>query len=59
MPRYRWFCVLCKSVKLFVLVTQEILNVELKSRVQELMRATPNTAERSCLQKVLALLESC
>jgi len=41
-----------------VLVTQDILSEERKERLQDLIEATPNTADRSCLQQVLALLES-
>jgi ABC-type phosphate/phosphonate transport system substrate-binding protein len=41
-----------------VLVAQETVSEELKSRLQAVMKATPNTAERSCLQEVLALLEN-
>jgi outer membrane murein-binding lipoprotein Lpp len=36
----------------------DILSDELKGRLQDLIEATPNTADRSCLQQVLALLES-
>jgi hypothetical protein len=62
MRQCTWSCVLHVShgvcVKLLVLVTQDILSEELKGRLQDLIEATPNTADRSCLQQVLALLES-
>jgi len=66
MRQYTWSYVLhvpcggplCQRVHLFVLVTQDILSEELKGRLQDLIEATPNTADRSCLQQVLALLES-
>ena len=66
MRQCTWSCVLhescgvpvCQCVKLLVLVTQDILSEELKGRLQDLIEATPNTADRDCLQQVLALLES-
>ena len=66
MPWYRGSRVLhvprggpvCQCVKLLVRVTQEILNDELKSRLQQLFKATRSIAELSCLQQVLALLEN-
>jgi hypothetical protein len=47
-----------QCVKLLVLLTQDILSEDLKGRLHDFIDATPNTAERSCLQQVLALLES-
>ena len=34
------------------------MSEDLKGRLQDIIEATPNTADRSCLQQVLALLES-
>jgi hypothetical protein len=41
-----------------VLAKQDTLSEDLKGRLLNLIEATHNTADRSCLQQVLALLES-
>jgi len=66
MWQYTWSCVLhvpyggslCQCVKLSVLAKQDTLSEDLKGRLLNLIEATPNTSDRSCLQQVLALLES-
>jgi len=66
MLQYTWSCdlhvpydgPLCQRVKLFTLIRQDILSEELNGRLQDHTEATPNTADRSCLQQVVALLDS-